>query len=396
VWSLGLGAFGLAYAITTTTYLQVLLGRFTDSGTLIALVLGSEGLFALLLSPVIGPWSDTFHTPIGRRRPFMLVAVGPMGFCLALVAFMPSFWTMTLVLLAFFFAYYVYEPPYRGLYPDLLDPQTYGRAQGIQHIMRGIALGAGLVGGGFLLDTWHPLPFLVAALVTTSACGACILLVREDGGYGAVYEGTRAYLRRSWRVLRDFPDVRAFLLANAAWEGTFAAARVFVVNYIVKGLGQPVYVSSIVLAGVAGGYVVAAVGAGRVGDRIGLGRVIFACSFVYGGGLLGGGFASTWHYWYLALIFPVAVAGGPVMTLAWGLLFKVMPVQHRGAASGLATTTKGLGLIVGPLAAGAVIDLTSYRALWPVCAVPVLAAIPIVAHLMRIEQSPPDVPHTVR
>jgi MFS family permease len=363
----------------------VLLGRFTDSGTLIALVLGSEGLFALALSPVIGPWSDTFHTPMGRRRPFMLVALGPMGFCLALVAFMPSFWTMTLVLLAFFFAYYVYEPPYRGLYPDLLEPSTYGRAQGIQHIMRGIALGAGLIGGGFLLDVWHGLPFLVAAFVTTTACGACIWLVREDGGYGAVYEGTRAYLSRSWCVLREFPDVRAFLTANAAWEGTFAAARVFVVNYVVKGLHQPVYVSSIVLAGVAGGYVVAAVAAGRIGDRIGLARVIFVCSFIYGGGYLVGGLATSWHYWYLVLIFPVAIAGGTVMTLAWGLLFKVMPAEHRGAAAGLATTTKGIGLILGPLLAGAVIDLTSYRALWPVCAVPVLAVIPIVARLIRVE-----------
>ena len=363
----------------------MLLGRFTDSGTLIALVLGSEGLFALALSPVIGPWSDTFHTPMGRRRPFMLVALGPMGFCLALVAFMPSFWTMTLVLLAFFFAYYVYEPPYRGLYPDLLDRQTYGRAQGIQHIMRGAALGAGLVGGGFLLDVWHPFPFLVAALVTTAACGTCIALVREDGGYGAVYEGTRAYLRRSWRVLHEYRPVRAFLVANAAWEAAFAAARVFVVNYVVRGLGQPVYVSSVVLAAVAGGYVVAAIGAGRLGDRVGLGRVIFVASFVYGGGFLLGGLATSWHYWYLAVIFPVAIAGGTVMTLAWGLLFKVMPTEHRGAASGLATTTKGLGLIVGPLLAGAAIDLTSYRALWPMCALPVLAAIPLVARLIRVE-----------
>jgi MFS family permease len=350
-------------------------------------VLGSEGLFALALSPVIGPWSDTFHTPLGRRRPFMLVALGPMGFCLALVAFMPSFWTMTLVLLAFFFAYYVYEPPYRGLYPDLLDRSTYGRAQGIQHVMRGAALGAGLVGGGFLLDLWHPFPFLVAAFVTTAACGACIALVREDGGYGAVYAGSRAYLRRSWRVLRAYRDVRGFLIANAAWEGAFAAARVFVVNYVVKGLGQPVYVSSIVLAGVAGGYVVAAVGAGRLGDRLGLGRVILAASFVYGGGYLLGGLATEWHYWFLAFIFPVAIAGGTVMTLSWGLLFKLMPPEHRGAASGLATTTKGIGLIVGPLLAGAAIDLTSYRALWPVCAVPVLAAIPVVARLARAERA---------
>jgi MFS family permease len=387
VWSLGLGAFGLAFAITTTTYLQVLLGKFTDSGTLIGLILGSEGLFALALSPVVGPWSDTFHTPLGRRRPFMLAALGPMCFCLALVAFMPNLWTMTLVLLAFFFAYYVYEPPYRGLYPDLLEPATYGRAQGVQHIMRGIALGAGLVGGGFLLDIWHPFPFLVAAFVTTAACGACILLVREDGGYGAVYEGTRAYLARSWRVLQQFPDVRAFLAANAAWEATFAAARVSVVNYFVKFLHEPARVSSIVLAAVAAGYVVAAVGASRLGDRFGLGRVIFISSFVYGGGFLIGGLATTWHYWYLGLVFAVAIAGGTVMTLAWGLLFKLMPAEHRGAASGLATTTKGIGLIVGPVLAGAAIDLTSYRALWPMCAVPVIGAIPIVARLMRAEHA---------
>src|SRR5947208_2173334 len=81
------------------------------------------------LSPVIGPWSDSFETPMGRRRPFMLVALGPMGFCLLLMPFLPTLWVTALVVLAFFFAYYVYEPPYRGLYPDLLPVSVYGRAQ---------------------------------------------------------------------------------------------------------------------------------------------------------------------------------------------------------------------------------------------------------------------------
>jgi MFS family permease len=97
VWTLGLGAFGLAFSLTTTAaYLPPLLGQFTSSATLIALVLASEGLFAVALPLVIGPWSDTFHTPLGRRRPFMLVALGPIGFCLALMAFMPSIWTTAL------------------------------------------------------------------------------------------------------------------------------------------------------------------------------------------------------------------------------------------------------------------------------------------------------------
>src|SRR5919199_2789143 len=295
-WTLGLGAFGLAFSITTLTFLPVELGHFTGSGTLIALVLGAEGVFALLLSPVIGPWSDTFHTPLGRRRPFMLAALGPMAFCLLLMPFMPNLWLTTLIVLAFFFSYYVYEPPYRGLYPDLLPPRTYGRAQGIQHVLRGIALGLALVGSQFLLKVWQPAPFVLAAFVTAAACGAAILFVREDGGHGRVFEGVGAYLRRSWCILREEPEVRRFLLANAAWEGTFAAARTFVVLYVIEGVHESKAISSELLAAVATGYVVAALIAGRLGDRFGIARVIFFASFIYGGGDIVAGLASSWHY----------------------------------------------------------------------------------------------------
>src|SRR5512132_4655793 len=215
MWSLGLGAFGLAFSITTTAaYLPPLLHRFTSSGGLIGAILGAEGIFALTVSPVVGPWSDSFHTPLGRRRPFMLVALGPMAFCLLLIPFMPNLWTTTLLVLAFYFAYYLYEPPYRGLYPDVLPPSAYGRAQGVQHVLRGIALGVALVGGNFLLKVWSPAPFLTAAFVTTAACGVTILLVREDGGHGRVFEGFLAYIKQSWNIFWQEKDVRMFLIAN--------------------------------------------------------------------------------------------------------------------------------------------------------------------------------------
>jgi MFS family permease len=395
VWLLGLGAFGLAFSITTTAaYLPPLLEQFTDSNTMIAAVLAAEGVFALTLPLVIGPWSDTFRTPMGRRRPFMLAALPPMGFCLAILAFMPNIWTMTLIVLAFFFAYYVYEPPYRGLYPDILHESLYGRSQGVQHVLRGIALGVALVAGGFLFKVWHPAPFLLAAVATTAACGAVVLWVREPEGEGSrVFRGVRSYVKTSWTVFFGVPEVRRFLFANAAWEGTFAAMRTFVVLYITIGLGEPLSTSSAVLATVAVGYVLAALGSWKLGERLGLARVILGASIVYGAGLLVAGLAQEWHNWYYGLILPVAVAGGTVMTLSWALLFKLMPAQHRGAIAGLATTTKGLGLLIGPLVAGIMIDVTKpylsstdgYAALWPVCAVPVLAAIPLVASLIPYE-----------
>jgi MFS family permease len=240
---------------------------------------------------------------------------------------------------------------------------------------------------------WRPAPFLVAAGVVATACLVPIVLVTEDGGHGRVFEGVRTYVAQSWRVLRANRDVATFLVCNTAWEGTFAGARTFVVLYVTVGLDEPLSTSTYILAAVAGGYIVAALVAGRIGDRVGLARVISVASAVYGVGLLAGGLGREWHAWYLGLIFVVAIAGGTVMTLAWGLLFKLMPPGERGAISGLATTTKGVGLVIGPLAAGAVIDILrphleateGYQALWPVLGVPIILAIPLVARLARVE-----------
>ena len=394
VWFLGLGAFGLAWSITTVAaYVPPLLARFTESDTLVGLVLASEGWFAVFLPLFVGPMSDATETSLGRRRPYMLLALAPMAATLALVAFMPSFGAMALALFAFFFAYYVYEPPYRGLYPDLLPPTVFGRAQGVQHLFRGAALGGALVGGGFLFGVWHPFPFTLAALVTALSCGAVLVLVREEPIRTRVPTRLRTNFGAPWRIVRRDRAVRRWLLANTAWEAAFAGMRTFVVLYIIRGLDQPLYVSSVVLAIVAAGYVVAAVASGFWSDQFGLGRVIFGASAVYGATLFAATFAESWHWWYVALVAVGAAGGGTVMTLAWGLLFKIMPESDQGTVAGLGITTKGLGLLIGPLAAGAAIDIfhpflrgtDGYAAIWPTVAIPILAVMPLVGALADTE-----------
>ena len=90
-----------------------------------------------------------------------------------------------------------------------------------------------------------------------------------------MFEGVLAYVKRSWSVLREETNVRRFLIANAAWEGTFAAARSFVVLYVIEGLHETKAISGAILGAVATGYIIAALFAGRLGDRFGLARVIF-------------------------------------------------------------------------------------------------------------------------
>ena len=171
----------------------------------------------------------------------------------------------------------------------------FGRAQGVQHVYARRGAGGALVGGGFLLALWEPFPFVLAA-------GVVVARVRRGHrprprarrSPSASYEHLRTYLAAPWRiVVRRQRNVRRFLIANTAWEATFAGMRTFVVLYIIDGLDQPLYVSSVVLAVVAVGYVAAAALSGRLGDHFGLGEVILAASVVYGLGLLTAGFAQT-------------------------------------------------------------------------------------------------------
>ena len=325
-------------------------------------MLAAEGVFALTLPLVIGPWSDTFHTPLGRRRPFMLVAIGPIGFCLALMAFMPSLWTTALLVFAFFFAYYVYEPPYRGLYPDLLPgAASTGARRASSTSSAGSRSAAALIGGGLLY------PPLAAGAVPRRRRDRLGRLPRA-GALPPRGRRPRARVRGRARPTCGIrgacsgatPTSGRFLLANAAWEGTFAGARTFVVLYITVGLGEPLSTSTLVLAAVAAGYVLAALVSGPIGDRFGLARVITWCSVVYGlGACSAAGSRRSGTRGTSPIIFVVAIFAGSVMTLAWGLLFKLMPPDDRGAISGLATTTKGIGLIFGTLLAGILIDVAA-------------------------------------
>lgn len=392
IWALAVGVLGLTWSMTTVvTYLPHVLASYTSSRSVIGAVLAAEGLVAVTVPLVVGPLSDRVWTPLGRRRPFMLAALPVMVASLVLLTLAGGLLGTALVLGGFFVAYYVYTTPYRSLYADRLPRDVEGRAQSVQHLVRGGAIGAALVLGGLLLGVWEGLPFVLAAAVVVLSGVAAVALVDEP---------KRLRRRRDtkgsppWRIVRESREVRYFLVANTAWELTFAGMRTFVVLYIVQGLRQPLYVSSVVLGTVAAGYVLAAATAGRVADRIGSGRVIGAASVVYGCGLVVALFPTHWHWIFLGFVFVVAIAAGAVMTLAWSLLYKVMPGENRGATAGLASMTKGLGLMIGPAAVGVAVDLAKgflsttrgYAIMWPVLAVPILAVLPCVLVLSRAER----------
>src|SRR4051812_32725917 len=73
---LGLPTFGLALSITVvSTYLPTVLQGFTTSTTTVGMLIGAEGLLALMVPIVVGTWSDRLRTRLGGRLPFIIAGV---------------------------------------------------------------------------------------------------------------------------------------------------------------------------------------------------------------------------------------------------------------------------------------------------------------------------------
>jgi MFS family permease len=389
---LGLPTFALALAITTvTTYLPVIAADFATSTIVIGVLIGGEGLIALVLPVIAGAWSDRLDTRIGGRLPFVLAATPPLVVALALLGFVTSILTAALVVALFFAAYYVAYEPYRALYPDMVDDEIAGRAQSTQALFRGAATCLALVAGGLLISIAAPVPFLAAAALTALAMAVFGVALLRRGIPDQDHEADETP-RETMRALRDAiaerPALKAYLAANALWELSLAALKTFVVLYITRGLGFSVPSASLIVGGAAIVILAASPVSGKLADRIGRGRVMHAALWVYGAGLIVPVLTQSTAL-LVAAIPLVAFGGGVIMTLPYALLIPLMPEGRHGALSGLYSVSRGVGTALGPAIAGIAISVArgplaatqGYAAMWAVCAAAILASIPFARRL---------------
>ena len=385
---LGAPTFGLAFAISVlTTYGPVVLIRLTNSPSQVGLLIGAEGAFALLVPILAGALSDRLPgSSAARRLPFAVFGALFVVVGLAVLPFSGGLGVAAFAVFAFFVGYYLYYPPYRAIYADLLPRRWYARAQASQAILRGAGLGVALLAGGLLLPIWRPLPFAIAAVAVVVTTFALAPLLRLDTG-----PSNRAMPAETislGRLLLGSGELRTFAIANAFWEFSFSGLKTFIVLYVVHGLGRSTAIASAAIGAVAVSYIVGAPLAGRLADRYGIVRVLRVSALVYGAGLVAGVFPHTLAPLLIGLPF-VALAGSIVLTLPQALAFTLAPPGSEGAAAGLQDFSRGIGVVLGPIAVGAAIEVFrpefssthGYAVMWLVIGIPVLASVPLLRTL---------------
>lgn len=396
IWLLGLPTFGLALSITVvTTYLPLIAQEFTDSSIVVGMLIGSEGLLALILPLVVGTWSDQLRSPIGGRLPFLIVATPPLAIALALLGFAGGLVIALGLALLFFAAYFVAYEPYRALYPDLVSDDRAGLSQSVQAIWRGAATGLALVAGGLLFDLSPWVPFVSAAVVTLVVMVLFIhRMVRNPGRRWQEPEHPKplgAAVRELRTLVEGRPGLQAYLAANALWEASLGSLKTFVLLYVTVGLGIDVGSAALIVGAAALFVLGGAVVSGILADRYGQLQILRVTLIVYGFGLLVP--AITTSTLPLVLIAPLAAfGGGTLMTLPYALLMPHMPAGSHGALTGFYSLSRGVGTMLGPLLTGAAVEIfrgpfdgtEGYQAMWIVCGGTVLASLFFVRRMKAV------------
>lgn len=400
---LGLPTFAMAFCVTiVSAYLPVIAREFTSSTTVIGVLIAGEGVMALWVPLLVGSWSDHLRARGGSRLTFVAfgapLAAGAVT-AMGLVGSLPALG----LLVAFFFAvYFVAYEPYRALYPDLLPESLTGRAQSTQAVWRGIGTFLALGSGGALLSVWTELPFLLSAVLLGGTVAALIVVLPRFGGVQrerrlpsreGLHEAVRDVRRDVRMLLSNHPELRLYVVANCLWELSLGALKTFVILYVTVGLGFALSEASLIVGAVAVVILVGAIVSGRVADKVGIARTMQSGLWLYGLALAVPVFTTN-HYVLVATVPLIAFGGGMTMALSYAVLIPLMPGDLHGLLTGFYSTSRGLGVMLGPLLGGVAIETMrglfpathGYSAVWVVTSVSLLASIPVLRGMRSLDE----------
>lgn len=313
-------------------------------------------IIAMVIQPVSGAISDRWVSPLGRRRPLILLGTAFDFLFLGVLAWAGGLAWLALGYFGLQVSSNLAHGPLQGLLPDQVPEDQLGRASGFKNFMDM----AGLIAASLVIGRVHdpqalrPIPALglIAAVLAISAA-VTILGVHERPSLPQATHSRSRFgdvFRIDWRAHRSFMWLVVsrlfFLLA-------IYGIQVFAQYYLrdVLAVENPVKLTGDLLASITLALVFAALAGGWLGDRFGHVRMSYLASAVGALGclllLLARSPAAV-----LAFGSVLGVGIGLFLTANWALLNNLAPAAEAGKFMGLtnlATAGAGaLGRLEGP------------------------------------------------
>jgi maltose/moltooligosaccharide transporter len=374
VGALGWGAYnGFNNAI-----LSLYISSFTGNPFIIGYLGNTRTLEGVVIQPLVGRWSDRMVSPLGRRRPFILIGVPAAAlFLLGIPAAARVGGSLALPLIAaavilFSISWNIAIDPYQAMMVDITpeaERPLFNAVIALVSLLGQVAIVVYATITALKKNDIPPAVFYACAAIllvsytivffgVREPMGAEIEARREEGIPWRVYLGETRVFTEAFKLL-----VSVFFL----WSGLNAILP-FITIFPIKIVGASksqallVYVAMILTAAIC------AYPFGRLAVRYGNRRMI-----VIGTGMLI--LAALWGLIVptYAWLFPLAILAGAgfsaTTALTYPYLSQLVPGSRIGAFTGLQTAFSAIAVPVSVILTGALIDRFGYRSIFAMLAI---------------------------
>lgn len=382
-----------------------LLSDYTNSAFVKGSILAMEGFIGLFVPPLLGYYSDTLKSKYGRRRPFIflggiLAGIATMLIYTAYKIGLPL-WGFAATLGFLYLSLHLYTAQFRALMPDTVESGQRGKASGFITLLEwaGNLFLFGL--GGYLValhgkDYYGP--FAIASIFLIGAALFVYWKIKEpEAPEIEKNENLKEYITSIFTT----QDFLRFYTAQILWWMSFEFIGIFlygIIAFILKGSATAENVNAVTSLGL---YLMAlfniavllgSLPGGYIYDKVGRRISIILGGFIFALPLIWGWFITTETQIFIALLI-AGVGWGALVAASYpvigDLLTKFEKEAFTGRYYGVFEATKSIPVLLAGTLGGAIVDMAggNYRILFPVGALLVFLAMPLIWSMKRLEVS---------
>jgi maltose/moltooligosaccharide transporter len=408
---IGFGFFTMGLMdILYDTYVPLFLGTYVSSNALVGLIMTLDNVFAIFLIPIVSVWSDNTRTKIGRRMPFIIVALPLSALFFAFLPYSAAESLIALILIIF--GLNIFKQSARGpvvaLMPDTIPGEYRSEANGVINTMGALGAILGTLGLARLMDlslnlpilgeTKERLPFVVAG---------CLVIVATILVFAFVHERSRdaqgaekkVPLIASIKAIASEKDKSALwiLLSLFFWFLGYQGVLPFIGKFCVEVLDTSKSNAALPAGLVGVAQALCAIPAGYVAHKVGRRRSIrislaaVAAVLLIGcalsSSMVSSIASSTRFAAFLGIMFVYGVFWIVIITNSFPMLWQMASFGTIGIYTGLYYTFSQSAAIAAPPLTGALIDLVGYPGIFAFAAACMVAAFFIMGKVTKGEPS---------
>ncbi|WP_297535633.1 MFS transporter [Thermococcus sp.] len=398
------------WALNKGLSFKLLQTEYTNSAFIIGAVLSLQGLMGIIVPILIGYYSDIRRSN-RRRTPFILVGgifagLVTLGVYFSYIAKVPLLAFATMLAL-FYFALYFYVAQYRSLLPEMFPSGERGRASGVITLFEWagnlflfgslafLIIKATKVTGlkneihALIQANYMWIPFAVVAGFLMGSALIVYARVKEPVAPEEIpEEGLGEYLRS---IVAD-RDFLKFYSAQILWWMSFEFVAVFLFGILesVLGTSDVTALGNAIMALFNVLVLVGAVVGGPLYDKIGRRKSILIGGIIFLIPFLAGWFVHT-KVQITALIGLAGIGWGMLMATSWPVIGDLLTKYEREAFNGryygFFEATKSFPILIAGLVGGAIVQAfgNNYRVLFPVGAIFVIIALPLIWGMKNLD-----------